>query len=207
MSIHHLKTPIKEEEIRRIRTGDLIFLSGTLVTARDDVHLRLVKQQDSLPIDLRDGAIFHAGPIMAASKDRPGRYEVISIGPTTSMRMERYEKEFIEQTGLRLIVGKGGMGRRTEEACAAHGCLHAVFPGGCAVLAASLVREVREVHWLELGMPEAMWVMEVENFGPLLVSIDAQGNNLFEQQKAIYNEKKEAELRALNAYIGEAFRI
>jgi L(+)-tartrate dehydratase beta subunit len=207
MSIHTLSTPISEESIRSIKAGDLVFLTGTLVTARDDVHLRLVKQGDALPTNLKDGAIFHAGPIMTPIVGEEGRYEVISIGPTTSMRMERYEKDFIEQTGVRLIVGKGGMGPRTAEACVESGCLHVVFPGGCAVLAASQVVEVKSVHWLDLGMPEALWEMEVKNFGPLLVSIDAHGNNLFEEQKVLYNERKESILENLNQFIEETFRI
>lgn len=207
MSIHHLTTPISNDDIRNINAGDLVFLTGTLVTARDDVHLRVVKQLDRLPLDLRDGAIFHAGPIMAEIPEQPGRFEVISIGPTTSMRMERYEHEFIEQVGIRLIVGKGGMGSRTEEACKKYGCLHTVFPGGCAVLAASRVLEVRNVYWSDLGMPEALWEMEVKDFGPLLVSIDTKGNNLFEKQKVIYNDKKEEELQRINRYIEEAYRI
>jgi L(+)-tartrate dehydratase beta subunit len=118
------------------------------------------------------------------------KYDVISIGPTTSMRMEKYEKEFIEETGVKLIIGKGGMGMKTAEGCQAQKAIHAVFPGGCAVLAASRVEEVESVEWLDLGMPEAMWVMRVKNFGPLLVSIDTQGNNLFENNRKRFDERK-----------------
>jgi len=118
------------------------------------------------------------------------KYDVISIGPTTSMRMEKYEKEFIEETGVKLIIGKGGMEMKTAEGCQAQKAIHAVFPGGCAVLAASRVEEVESVEWLDLGMPEAMWVMRVKNFGPLLVSIDTQGNNLFENNRKRFDERK-----------------
>jgi L(+)-tartrate dehydratase beta subunit len=88
-------------------------------------------------------------------------------------------------------VGKGGMGPKTAEGCMAYKAVHTVFPGGCAVLAASRVEEVESVEWLDLGMPEAMWVMRVKQFGPLIVSIDTKGNNLFEKNKAMFNEKKE----------------
>lgn len=206
MSIFHLDVPILKEDIEDIRIGDLIYLTGTLVTARDDVHLRVVKQADLLPLSLINGAIFHAGPIMKETEIE-NHYEVISIGPTTSMRMERYEKEFLEQTGVRLVIGKGGMGTRTADACRALSCLHAVFPGGCAVLAASQVEEVEAVHWLELGMPEALWVMRVKEFGPLLVSIDRKGNNLFEEQKELYEQRKGIALEEINAYIEADYKI
>jgi L(+)-tartrate dehydratase beta subunit len=132
-------------------------------------------------------AIFHAGPIVA--KQGEG-WRMISIGPTTSMRMERFEKDFIERTGVKLIVGKGGMGPDTAEACKRHKALHAVFPGGCAVLAATEVEEIERVEWQDLGMPEALWVSRVKEFGPLIISIDTKGNNLFELNKAGFNAKK-----------------
>jgi L(+)-tartrate dehydratase beta subunit len=184
-----LTTPISNEDIEPLKVGDIIYLSGCLVTGRDDVHHRLLKQHKPLPVDISGKALFHAGPIMKETECGSGKYEVVSIGPTTSMRMEKYEKEFIGKTGLKLIVGKGGMGPGTAEGCRMYKAIHAVFPGGCAVLAAKRVEEVEGVEWLDLGMPEAMWVMRVREFGPLIVSIDTEGNNLFE------NNKKEFILR------------
>ncbi|MEN6389917.1 MAG: L(+)-tartrate dehydratase subunit beta [Syntrophomonas sp.] len=186
-----LTTPIKSEDLESLTVGDIIYLNGYLITARDDVHQRLIKQHRELPVDLNGLAIFHAGPIMQEIKEQPGKYRVISIGPTTSMRMEKYEKEFIAATGVKLIVGKGGMGPATLEGCRQHKAIHTVFPGGCAVLAANCVEEVERVEWLDLGMPEAMWVMRVKEFGPLIVSIDTQGNNLFENNKIEFNRKKD----------------
>jgi len=186
-----LTTPIASEDLESLAVGDIIYLNGYLITARDDVHQRLIKQNRELPVDLKGLAIFHAGPIMQEIAGQPGKYRVVSIGPTTSMRMEKYEKEFIAATGVKLIVGKGGMGPATVEGCRQHQAVHAVFPGGCAVLAATTVEEVERVEWLDLGMPEAMWVMRVKEFGPLIVSIDTQGNNLFETNKIEFNRKKE----------------
>ncbi len=185
-----LTTPIQDEELESLTIGDIIYLTGYLITSRDDVHQRLIKQHKELPVDLAGKAIFHAGPIMQEIEGRPGKYRVISIGPTTSMRMEKYEKEFIRQTGLKLIVGKGGMGQNTAAGCREYKAIHAVFPGGCAVLAANCVEEVERVEWLDLGMPEAIWVMRVKEFGPLIVSIDTKGNNLFENNKKAFNLKK-----------------
>ncbi len=196
-----LTTPIQDEALESLTIGDIIYLNGYLVTSRDDVHHRLIKQHKQLPVDLAGKAIFHAGPIMQEMESQPGRYNVISIGPTTSMRMEKYEKEFISQTGLKLIVGKGGMGSRTVEGCQEHKAIHTVFPGGCAVLAANCVEEVERVEWLDLGMPEAMWVMRVKEFGPLIVSIDTRGNNLFEKNKIQFNLKKETVLEEIYQHV------
>ena len=192
MNTKILTTPIQDEELESLTIGDIIYLTGYLVTSRDDVHHRLIKQNKKLPVDLAGKAIFHAGPIMQEIEGQPGKYRVISIGPTTSMRMEKYEKEFIRQIGLKLIVGKGGMGQNTAAGCREYKAVHAVFPGGCAVLAANCVEEVERVEWLDLGMPEAMWVMRVKEFGPLIVSIDTKGNNLFENNKKAFNLKKDA---------------
>jgi L(+)-tartrate dehydratase beta subunit len=182
-----LTTPIRSEDIESLNVGDVVFLNGILVTCRDVGHRRLIELQRELPVDLQGGAIFHAGPIVA--KDGEG-WKMISIGPTTSMRMERFEKDFIPATGVKLIVGKGGMGADTAMACKAHKALHAVFPGGCAVLAATQVEAIERVEWLDLGMPEALWVCRVREFGPLIISIDTKGNNLFETNKAVFNALK-----------------
>ncbi|WP_378954403.1 L(+)-tartrate dehydratase subunit beta [Pelosinus sp. sgz500959] len=182
-----LTTPIQNEDLEELTAGDVVYLNGYLVTCRDMPHRRLIELGQKLPVDLAGLAIFHAGPIVV--KDGDG-WKMISIGPTTSMRMEKFEKEFIAETGVKLIVGKGGMGPNTVEGCQTHKAVHAVFPGGCAVLAATEVEEIERVEWLELGMPEALWVCRVKEFGPLIISIDTKGNNLFETNKAIFNEKK-----------------
>lgn len=183
-----LTTPIKNEDLENITAGDVVYLDGYLITCRDVAHRRLIELGRELPVDLNGLAIFHAGPIVA--KDDNGKWQMISIGPTTSMRMEKFEKEFIAETGVKLIIGKGGMGPNTEEGCKTHKALHAVFPGGCAVLAATEVEEIERVEWEDLGMPEALWVSRVKNFGPLIISIDTKGNNLFEKNKITFNEKK-----------------
>ena len=115
MSKKILTTPIKDEDLAELRAGDVVYLTGHLVTCRDVAHRRLIEQKRELPVDLKGDAIFHAGPIVR--KLAEGNYEMVSIGPTTSMRMEKFEKEFIEQTGVKLIVGKGGMGPLTEAGC------------------------------------------------------------------------------------------
>lgn len=184
-----LTTPIKNDDLEDLKIGDIIYLTGTIVTCRDVAHRRLIEEHIELPVDLNGLAIFHAGPIV---KDHGNnKYEMISIGPTTSMRMEKFEKEFIEQTGVKLIVGKGGMGKNTEEGCKEHKAIHLVYPAGNAVFAANTVEYIKEVHWTDLGMPESLWVCQVKEFGPLIVSIDTKGNNIFEENKIEFNRRKE----------------
>ena len=194
-----LTTPIRNEDIEQLSAGDIVFLDGYLVTCRDMGHRRLIDLGRKLPVELDGMAILHAGPIVA--KDGDG-WKMISIGPTTSMRMEVHEKEFIRQTGVKLIIGKGGMGPETVAGCAEYKAVHAVFPGGCAVLAATEVEEIERVEWLDLGMPEALWVSRVKNFGPLIISIDTKGNNLFEMNKARFNEKKIPIVEEISKQVG-----
>jgi L(+)-tartrate dehydratase beta subunit len=199
MSKKVLTTPIKDEDLKDIRIGDIIYLTGTLVTCRDVAHRRLIEEKIPLPVDLKGKAIFHAGPIVRALENE--EYEIISIGPTTSMRMEKFEKEFIEETGVKLIVGKGGMGKNTEEGCKNHKALHLVFPAGNAVFAATKVEQISEVHWKDLGMPESLWVCEVNEFGPLIASIDTEGNNIFEENKVEFNKRKEEQYQLISEQV------
>ena len=190
-----LITPISEEDLKDIHIGDIIYLNGDLTTCRDVAHRRLVEEGRELPVDVRNAAILHAGPIIRPLEN--SRFEMVSVGPTTSMRMEKFEYEFTKLTGVRVIVGKGGMGPNTERACKEFGAIHCVFPAGCAVVAATEVEKIVEHHWDELGMPETLWCNKVKEFGPLIVSIDAQGRNLFEENKVVFNERKEAAKQAI----------
>ena len=137
-----LTTPIKSEDLEDLRAGDVVYLDGTMVTCRDVGHRRLIELGRELPVDLRGMAILHAGPIVVP--DGAG-WKMISIGPTTSMRMESMERPFIKQTGVKLVIGKGGMGPETVAGCMESKAVHAVFPGGCAVLAATEVEEIERV--------------------------------------------------------------
>ena len=200
MSKKILTTPIKAEDLADIKIGDVIYLTGHIVTCRDVPHRRVVQEGRELPLDIRGGAILHAGPIIRKTGDK--NFEMVSVGPTTSMRMEKFEREFIAKTGVRLIVGKGGMGEGTMSGCKEFGAIHCVFPAGCAVVAATQVEEIESADWTELGMPETLWKCRVKEFGPLIVSIDAHGNNLFEQNKVKFNEKKDAALAEILPQVG-----
>ena len=188
-----LTTPITYDQIKDLNIGDTVYLSGMLATCRDNGHKRVI-EEGTMPekFEFRDGAIFHAGPIVGEDED--GKNYMVSIGPTTSRRMEPLEAAFIEKTGVRLIIGKGGMMADTARACKEFGAIHCAFPGGCAVVAAREVEEVTDVEWMDFGMPEALWIMKVREFGPLVVSIDTKGNNLFDNNLKLYRERLEANL-------------
>lgn len=186
-----LTTPLKAEDLEDIRIGDIIYLNGHIVTCRDVAHRRLIEGGRELPVNVDGGAIFHAGPIVRPIKGEDDKFEMVSVGPTTSMRMEKFEKDFIRETGVKVIVGKGGMGEGTMEGCKEYKAIHCVFPAGCAVVAAACVEEIEDAQWRDLGMPETLWKCRVKEFGPLIVSIDTHGGNLFEQNKVMFNEKKE----------------
>ncbi len=186
-----LITPVEKEDLEGIRIGDIVWLDGDLMTCRDVAHRRLIEYGRALPYDIRGKAIFHAGPIVRKKEGEEDGYEMVSIGPTTSMRMEKFEYDFVKETGVRVIVGKGGMKENTERACKDFGAIHCVFPAGCAVVAATEVVRIKEHHWDELGMPETLWCCDVHEFGPLIVSIDSEGRNLFEENKILFNERKD----------------
>jgi L(+)-tartrate dehydratase beta subunit len=149
----------------------------------------MVREGMESPVDFSAAALFHAGPIV---RENPPRYELVSIGPTTSSRMEEYAAAFIARSGLKMMIGKGGMGDKTAAACRGHGAVHCVYPGGCAVLGAGQVEKIENVFWRELGMSECLWVLRVREFGPLIVSIDTQGNNLFAESAARCASRREA---------------
>jgi len=174
-----IKLPAGEEEIRRLRVGDEVAISGVIITARDAAHKYMVEQEAREVKDvLRGGMIYHCGPIVSREG---GEWRFVAAGPTTSKREEPYQAAVIERYGVRGIIGKGGMGQKTLEACKKFGCVYLHAIGGLAVLLAQAVKKVRAVHKLEeFGTPEAMWVLEVEKF-PSVVTMDADGNSLHQQ--------------------------
>jgi len=190
MAEFKLKTPLSEEDVRKLRVGDIIYLTGVIYTARDAAHKRIIeylKENRPLPFNLKDGVIYHCGPVVSKKDDQ---WIVLAGGPTTSTRMELYEHEVIEKLGVRIIIGKGGMGKKTAEACAKYGAVYTTFTGGAGVLAAQSIKRVIDVYWLDLGIPEAVWVFDVEDFGPLVVAIDSTGRNLIEEVLEKSIEKK-----------------
>lgn len=186
-----LHTPIQDADLENIKAGDIIYLTGHITTCRDVAHRRVIEEGREIPVDVRKGAILHAGPIVRPIPGQPDKFEMVSVGPTTSMRMEKFEEAFIKKTGVKLIVGKGGMGEGTRRACQENKAIFCVFPAGCAVIAATTVEEIEDAQWRDLGMPETLWKSRVKEFGPLIVSIDVHGHNLAEENRARFIQKRD----------------
>ena len=178
-----LKTPISKDTVYKLKVGDIVYLSGRIYTGRDEAHINIIRGSDREDIKeivnkLKDGVIYHAGPIMKKVGDR---WRCVSIGPTTSARMNEVEEDFIKITGISAIVGKGGMKGDLLNVFKEYGVVYLAAPGGCAALLADAVVDVKGVYLEELGMPEAIWELEVENFGPLIVAMDTHGRSIYEE--------------------------
>ena len=175
-----LSLPFTEEKIRSLKVGDPVEISGIIFTGRDVVH-KYLHEGGKLPaeVNLKDGIIYHCGPVVI--KDEAGAWKVTAAGPTTSIREEPYQWQIIRDFGIRGVIGKGGMGDKTLEACREHGCVYFHGVGGAAQVLAECVRQVRNVYFLkEFGSPEAIWELEVEGF-PAVVTMDAHGNSLHKE--------------------------
>lgn len=187
-----LHIPISEEEIRSLQVGDEVELTGILYTGRDAVHKYLAKGGE-LPagVNLQDGVLYHCGPVVI--QDEQGQWKVVAAGPTTSIREEPYEADLIAKYGLRGVIGKGGMGPKTLEACQKYGCVYFHAVGGAAQVLAERILRVRNVYMLEqFGSPEAIWELEVERF-PVVVTMDSHGHSLHKTVQ----ESSEAKLKEL----------
>ncbi len=167
-----LQMPLTEEDVRGLRVGDVVILNGEMHTGRDALHKHLMDHD--APIDLNGGVIYHCGPVML--KDEDG-WHVKAAGPTTSIREEPYQGDILKKFGLRAVIGKGGMGPKTLAALKEHGAVYLNAVGGAAQYYAECIRKVNGVDFMEFGIPEAMWHLQVEGFAAI-VTMDAHGNSL-----------------------------
>ncbi len=178
-----LSIPLNEKDIRCLKIGDVIYLTGHIYTARDIAHLKiqeLFRTGKELPKSFEGSAIFHAGPVCLKNAD--GSWCLNVIGPTTSIRMEPYAK-LIGQLGVKAIIGKGGMAQDTLDSCKDYGYVYLQAAPGCAAKLAEGISRVNDVTWFESGMPEALWDLEAFEFGPLVVSMDTHGNSIYQDLK------------------------
>ena len=169
-----LNVPIKDENLNDLKAGDVVYLTGNIITARDQAHKRII--DEGAPLNIEGAAIFHAGPII---KENGEGYEMVAIGPTTSMRMNPYQSDVLDK-GPKIVIGKGGMDDNVREALIRNNALYVVATGGCAALYVDAVEKIESVDWLDLGMPEAIWNLKVKDFGPLIVAMDSHGNSLYD---------------------------
>ena len=174
-----LQAPVSEEEVRKLKVGDIVLVNGEMHTGRDAFHHYVMHHDLPEDLDTRGGIIYHCGPVVM--KNDAGEYVITSAGPTTSIREEPYQADVIKKLGLRVVIGKGGMGPKTLQGLKEHGAVYLNGIGGAAVYYARCIKKVTGVHFLEeMGVPEAMWHLQVESF-PAIVTMDANGNSLHQQ--------------------------
>jgi len=177
MMEYHLSTPLKKEDIEGLNAGDIVYISGKVLTARDEAHARILELKEEgkeLPFSLEGAAIYHCGPLM---QQTDGTWRVVAAGPTTSDRMSKMTPALLENFNVRVLIGKGGMNNVAD--AMKEKCVYLAYTGGCAALASGSIKSAPAVPWLDLGMPEAVWELEVNEFGPLIVGIDTKGEDLF----------------------------
>ncbi len=167
-----MRPPLTDEQVRRLKVGDVVMISGVMHTGRDAVHHYLMKQPP--PVDLHGQVLYHCGPVVL--KEGSG-WKITAAGPTTSSREEPYEADIIARYGIRAVMGKGGMGPKTLQALQEHGAVYLNAIGGAAQYYARCIEKVEGVDLLDLGIPEAMWHLRVKEF-PAIVTMDAAGNSL-----------------------------
>jgi len=181
-----LRAPVSEQAIRSLTVGDVVLVSGRMFTGRDAVHSHLMKHEP--PVDLRGSVLYHCGPVVVKEGES---WRVTAAGPTTSIREEPYQGDIIARYGVRVVIGKGGMGAKTLAALKTHGAVYLNAIGGAAQFYARTIERVDGVSLLEFGTPEAMWHLDVKEF-PAIVTMDAHGNSLHKDVEQSSGEHLEA---------------
>jgi fumarate hydratase class I len=185
-----LNMPISDDQIRDLKVGDTVFLNGVMLTGRDAVHkwmfdtfIEKIRQPEgddqevyqAIKPLLEGGVIYHCGPVVAGLDT--GDYKFVAAGPTTSIREEPYQGRVMDHFNIKGVIGKGGMGAKTLAACAEVPCVYLHAIGGAATLIAQSVKKVLGVYKMDFGVPEAIWVLEVEDF-PVVVTMDSHGSSI-----------------------------
>ena len=172
-------SPLNKDDVLKLKAGDIVYVTGEILTARDKAHIRILEflqEGKELPFELNCRIVYHCGPLMK----KEGEWVAVSAGPTTSARMNASTKKILEKIDCIGIIGKGGMDEEVVRALNGKG-IYLAYTGGAGALAAKAIKRVIGVHWEDLGMAEAVWVLEVEKFGPCIVGIDAHGNSLYSE--------------------------
>ena len=192
MASYELNVPLSDKDVEQLRVGDTVYMTGAVFTSRDMGHLEIKKTLQAggeLPVDFAGSVIFHAGPVL--KKTEQG-WDMVVVGPTTSFRMEPYA-EMVGQLGVKAIIGKGGMRDGSVKAFQKYKQVYLQAAPGCAVKLASAVKSVEGGFWLEKGMPEALWILHVEKFGPFAVTMDSHG-------KSVYQDIKDKAIKIMQSF-------
>jgi L(+)-tartrate dehydratase beta subunit len=194
MAEHRLTFPATEEDIRKLRAGDLVTVDGHIFGIRDRTQIRIFDQGVEPPVDLSGSFLLHTAPNVRKRDD--GGYDPLCIGTTTSARMVRFTEPLGRDHGVRAICGKGGLPDEAIEPMREHGMVYFAIVGGAAALETTQIEEIEEVYWEEL-MPECLWKFRVKDFGPLWVGIDSHGNSMFHDVNEAANKRLEGILARL----------
>src|SRR5947208_12541253 len=191
---YRFKTPLIESDVRQLRVGDSVLLDGVIFGIRDANMIRVFDEHVAPPVDWRGAALLHTAPNVR--KVGPGKYEPLSVGTTTSMRMDRFTESLLRDYGVRAILGKGGLSARSAELMRHYGACYLSVTGGAAAMETLQIEEIEKVFWEDL-MPECIWQFRFKGLGPLTVGIDAQGGNLQFDVQAEAQRKTEEILRKM----------
>ena len=197
MAEYHLQVPLQEEEIRKVRIGDLVYFSGEAFTSREKFQRHIFDLDNKVPFPLENrNLLIHCGPVMVWENDS---WKVVSFAPTTSIRFEKWGPKSIEQWKLRCIIGKATMGESTQQAMKKFGCIHVSMIGVTSNQGISHVKQVKDVFLKEeMGAIEAPWLVELTNYGPFLVDIDTNGDNYYDKMDIIFEENRKKAFKFLN---------
>ena len=196
MADYRFKTPLTETDMRQLRVGDSVTLDGVVFGVRDANLIRIFDQGVPPPVDWQGAALLHTAPNVR--KIGPGKFEPLSVGTTTSMRMDRFTEGLLRDHGVRAILGKGGLSQQSAELMKQYGACYLSVTGGAAAMETLQIEEIEKVYWEDL-MPECIWQIRFKGFGPLTVGIDAQGGNLQFEVQAQAQRKTEELLRKMGA--------
>jgi len=194
MAEYRFKTPLTESDVRRLRVGDSVILDGVVFGIRDANMIRIFDEHIAPPVDWRGAALLHNAPNVR--KVGPGKYEPISVGTTTSMRMDRFTEGLLRDYGVRAILGKGGLSARSAEAMQKYGGCYLSVTGGAAAMETLQIEEIEKAYWEDL-MPECVWQIRFKGLGPLTVGIDAHGGNLQDEVQTQARQKADEIMRRM----------
>jgi L(+)-tartrate dehydratase beta subunit len=199
MAHYDFEMPVTEAQVRALRVNDTVTLNGTLYGIRDATQIHMFDHGRKTRFDLRGHAVIHTAPNVkwvGESKAHPSGYAPVCIGTTTSARMERFTRPLMEQYGVRIVIGKGGLFAASQQAFQDLGGVYLAIIGGAAALETTWVEGIEDVDLDDLN-PESLWKFRVKGFGPLLVAMDSHGGNLYTRVNAAAREKRAAALAAL----------
>jgi L(+)-tartrate dehydratase beta subunit len=185
---YRLRTPLSEDGVRRLRAGDTVTLDGIIWGIRDATLIRIFDQGQPPPADLRGGVLLHVAPNVRRSEAAPSGWEPLTVGTTTSTRMDRFTRGLLRDYGVRAIIGKGGLAEDSSAAFRELGGAYFAIVGGAASVETEQVEAIEHVYWEDL-MPECLWEFRVRAFGPLTVAMDSEGASLYRDVAAAAQAK------------------